>query len=1134
MIFFTNLAYQRVKTDLTYKLYSLIDNPTSRKIMRIGIIMMVILTTTVQLLSAKLVKGQTVEDVEISLELKNASLLKAFKRIEAQSSFHFMYRVDDVKAIDKIDIPASKKSVAEFLRQMLSNTTLSYKQLDDRILIVNRAKVFALNEDGAAVTKLNVNDIVVRGRVTDNSGAPLPGVGIKVKGSTMGTSTDIDGRYSLTVIDPNTVLIFSFIGFTTQEVSVNGRTTLDVRLEEEAMALNTVVVTALGITRAVKSLTYAVEDISGDKLNEAKETNIINTLQGKIAGVNITKNANGPGGDAKVIIRGNRSITGNNQPLYVIDGVPLNGGIGMLNSDDVESMTVLKGASAAALYGSQGQNGAIIITTKRGKTGAIAVNYTGGFAVDQAAVLPELQYEYGQGDAGLYNAASEHSWGPKATGQTVTLWNGNSVPLTGQKDRLKDFFRLAQNLTNTVSLTGGGEKMQTYFSYGSTEAQGIMRNNDLSRHNVDLKIDNQVSSRLSFFSKLTYIYENVNNRLIPGEGGTYALPSMYRAPTSIPASEMQNYSYIDAAGTEKQSYWKPGSSILLNPYWALNRVLYYQETDRVIGLVSGKYDFNDWLNIQVRGSIDKTLFKSDNKIYADNYFSLVGSNYNYSNTMNQGSNIDVLLSFKRDLSSRFNISGNIGGALQQGSYSSVNGNANGLNKSNFFFMNNAKAPFITDSFGKKPQVQSVYGTGTLAYNNYMYLDVTLRNDWSSALPKSSQSYFYPSVGLSAILSDMLTLPSWVNYGKARVTYANSGYGGQEYLDRNYYTVNPGGAIITPTIQSLGDYKPELTTSFEFGLDWRFANNRLGFNATYYDTKTKNQLLLIGTPSATLFNQKYINAGLIQNKGIELVVDGTPVKGTNLTWDAGVNFSKNINKIVRLTDAVKSAILVDDRASQIRAEEGGSFGDMYVKDWMKDAQGRRLIDANGLPVLTAGRDVFLGNYNPDFMMGITNSLSFKNLSLSFLVDYREGGYVIGGTQALIDADGHSKRSLEGRESGLVLDGYTADGQKNTKVISAQTYWSTIGDRYPTGGLYAYSATNIRMREMVLGYRLPKAVFGASSFIKDAKLSLVGRNLFFFYKDAPIDPEITLGINGGGLEYGALPSTRTMGLNLKLTF
>ncbi len=979
------------------------------------------------------------------------------------------------------------------------------------------------------------DDLIVSGKITDNNGQPLAGVSINRKGSVIGTTSNSEGRYEINVPDGNSILIFSFIGFKTEEVRVGGQTTIDVMLlSGEAKALSEVVVTALGIKRELKSLAYSTQNISGNMVSEAKETNVINGLQGKVAGVTITKNATGPGGDSKVIIRGNRSISGSSQPLYVIDGVPLNGNVGMLNADDIESMNILKGAAAAALYGSQGQNGAIIITTRRAKSGAINMNYIGGLSFDRAAVLPELQYEYGQGDGGVFNAHSEHSWGPKADGQTVTLWNGNSVPLKGQPDRLKNFFRTGKTLTNTINVNGGSEKMQTYFSYGNTLAQGIMRNNDLTRHNIDLKINNNITSKLSLQTKLTYINEVVNNRVVPGEGGTYALPSIIRSPTSIPEEEMKKYSYIDEEGEERQSYWKPGSSILLNPYWALNRVLYYQGADRILGLFQAKYEFTDWLDFQVRGSLDKTIQKNERKIYGDNYFSLVGSSYETTNTTSQSTNLDGLLSYKFNISDKIGLNGNLGGAMQQGKYLSIAENANGLNKRNFFFMNNAKNLFNSDSYGKSPQVFSVYSSATLDYSNYLFLDLTVRNDWSSALPKNNRSYFYPSVGLSGVVSEMVKMPDWVSYGKVRITLANAGFGGREYLDRNYYTVGAGGAILTSTIQSLGDYKPELTSSFETGLDWEFLDNRIGFSFTYYNTNTKNQLLLIGAAPASLFNQKYINAGLIKNSGVELAMNFSPIRNNRFSWDASLNYATNKNKVIRLTETVKSVILIDDREAQIRAAEGGSFGDMYVKDWVKDNSGRRLIDINGLPVLTGGNSVFLGNYNPDYMLGFLNTFNYKNFTLSILIDHRQGGYVISGTQALIDADGHSKKSLEGREEGLILDGYTANGEKNTKTITAQQYWSKIGDRYPTGGLYAYKATNTRIRELIFTYSIPKTVLGEGRFLKEVKIGLTGRNLLFLYRPAPIDPEITNGINGGGLEYGALPSTRNIGFNVRLSF
>ncbi len=1072
---------------------------------------------------------------KITLSQKDATLEQVFWSISSQSKYEFVYDAAMLKEAKPVDVNFKNSTVESVLNRCFADQPLKYT-IKGNIVIVKRKPLLFQQPKITDISPLieDAPPVTVKGQVVDSKGESLPGVSVRVKGSALGTSTDLQGNYTLNVSDTD-ILVFSYVGYTPLEIPVNGRTTLNVTLREDLQVLGEIVVTALGIEREAKSLTYAVQNIKGDKMNEAKETNLINSLQGKVAGVTITKDATGPGGDSKVLIRGNRSITNSNQPLYVIDGVPLSGNVGMLNSDEVESMTILKGASAAALYGSQGQNGAIIITTKRGKANQTVVNFISGLSLDQASVLPELQYEYGQGDAGIYGSNSERSWGPKATGQMVTLWNGNSVPLLGQPDNLKNFFRTGQTYNNTISISGGGEKMQTYFSYGNTMAQGILTNNDLTRHNVDLKTDNKISSRLSVSTKMSYIFEDVNNRPVPGGGGSYVLPSIFSAPTSIPLDEMKNYAYTDNTGTERQSYWLPGSSVLVNPYWALNRINYYQKRDRILGLVSAKYDFNDWLNIQVRGSIDKTIQNNNRKIYADSYFSQVGSNYDYGVNRSQGINVDALLSFKRNLGKKFDISGNLGASLQESKYESITGSANGLNKPNFFYMHNAKSPFFTTADGRTPRVQSLYGTATLAYNSYLYLDFTARNDWSSALPEASQSYFYPSVGISAIVSDMVKLPSWISYGKASLTMANSGYGGTQYLDRNYYSVGIGGAIITPNIQSLGTYKPELTTSYEAGLDWKFFNNRFGLNFTYYNTQTKNQLLLIGLPAASLFDQKYINAGLIQNQGIELVANVSPIAGKNFRWDMGLNYSKNINKVKELTETIKSIVIGEgDNVYLIKVDEGSSYGDMYVRGWKEDAQGRKLVEDDGTPILTDGLDQFVGNYNPDYMLGFSNEFSFKNFSMSFLIDHRQGGTVIGGTQALIDAYGHSKNSLMGREGGIVLDAYRQDGTKNTTSIASQKYFGLIGGRYPSAGFYSYSSTNTRLREFTLGYQLSDKLISKYPFIKSAKLSLVGRNLFFFKKDAPIDPEVTRGLNGGGLEYAALPTTRNFGLNLKVSF
>ena len=993
----------------------------------------------------------------------------------------------------------------------------------------------------------------VTGVVTSaENGQPLAGVSVFLAGTRDGTATNDAGQYSIKVSSSAASLSFEFIGYQSQTVAVGDQATINVSLASDNTNLSEVVVTALGIERQEKSLTYSAQVIGGDDMNEAKETNVINSLQGKVAGVTISKAATGPGGSSRVVLRGNRSITGGNQPLYVIDGVPMNtgsrasgggsfggrdggGGISMINPDNIESMTVLKGASAAALYGSAGQNGAIVITTKSGKEGKLNVEYNGGMTFDEAIALPEYQDQYGQGSGGEYVSNSERNWGARADGREVTLWNGNKVPYTAHPDNLKNFFRVANTINNSISVSGGNEKMRTFFSYGNVVAQGIVRNNDMVRHNVDLKIDNNITDKLSITAKVSYIYQDIDNMPQTGEYGR-AVQSMFRSPISIPLDQMKQYNYYDEAGVEKQSYWRPGSSIQGNPFWLLNRELFFETKDRVLGLFQAKYKFNDWLDFQVRGSIDKTIEKTENKIYNDNYFYLsVGSNYILGDYNRQSTNVDALLTMQRDLSDRFHLSAFLGGSLQQGKSSTVTADANGLNKINFFDLINAKAPLTDNSFTQSPQVQSLYASATLGYNDYLFLDITARNDWSSALPRESWSYFYPSIGLTGVISEMTTMPSWINYGKVRLSMAYSGSGGSAYRDRNYYTVGRAGSIGTQPTRALPTYKPEITRAFEAGIEWRFFNNRLGLDVTYYNTDTENQLITLSTPAASLYSSQYTNAGLINNSGVEAMVNVTPVRNDNFSWDASFNFAKNVNKVVRLTDELKRVILTDDRQALEVVDEGRSYGDMYGKGWQRDDQGRPLVTDAGLPLLTGGKTVYLGNYNPNYTLGFNNAFRYKDFSLSFLLDYRNGGTVVAGTQALLDFDGLSKASLLGREEGFVLDAYTVDGQKNTQPISGEDYFIAIGERAPASEFYARSATNLRLRELVLGYNLSSKILGENSVVKGIRLSLVGRNLFFLYKDAPFDPEVVTGLgNYQGIEYMSLPSTRNIGFNLKLMF
>lgn len=1087
----------------------------------------------------------------ITLKRSKADLREILEEINQQTGYLTLANARFLDNAGPVDVDFVRTPLDVALDKILEGQKLSF-EIEGKEIILKPLRDEERHDPSSPRQRTTpvVRQNVVSGRVTDSLGNPISGVTVRVTDGPQGTTTDNNGMYSLELPAGVKQLEFSYLGYVTQVATVQSGT-LNITLAAYSQQLESAVVTALGIVRQAKSLTYSAQVIDGSSMDEARETNMINSLQGKVAGVVISRSATGPGGSSKVLLRGSRSITGNNEPLYIIDGVPLNsgsrasggtsfggrdggGGISMLNPDNIESMTVLKGASAAALYGSLGQNGAIVITTKSGKSGKITVDYNGGMTLDQAVALPEYQYVYGQGDGGVYSPNAERSYGPKADGREVTLWNGNVVPYVGHPDNVKNFLRTAKTVTNSVSASGGNERMRTFFSYGNVVAEGILRNNDMVRHNIDLKLDNTISDRLSFTTKISYIYSEIDNMPHTGERG-YALSSILRAPVSIPLDQMKDFAYIDEEGVERQSYWNPGSSILSNPYWNLNREIFHEKKDRVLGLFSARYRFNDWIDLLVRGSIDKTMEKTENKIYNDTYTTYgLGSNYITGDYSRQSTNVDALLSLRRDLTPAINLSANLGASLQQGSATSMSVDANGLNKQNYFFLVNARSPLTDNNFVQSPQVQSVYATATLSYNDYLFLDVTARNDWSSALPPGNQSYFYPSVGLSGILTDMLSFPSWVTYGKVRLSLAYSGSGGSAYRDRNYYAVARGGLVSTPSTRSLPTYKPELTSAFEIGAEWRFFNSRFGFDFTYYNTDTKNQLITISTPAASLFANQYINAGLINNHGVEATVNVVPVRTGEFSWDATLNFSKNVNKVERLTDEVTRAIIVDDRQVLIDAAVGGSYGDMWGMGWQRDEQGRPLVSDQGLPLLTAGKTVYLGNYNPNYNLGFNNSLTYKELSLSFLIDYRNGGTVIAGTQALLDADGHSKASLWGREGGIILDAYTVDGEKNTTSITPQSYFGTVGERYPAGEFYAYSGSNIRLREVVLGYRLT-GLISQTGWVKDAKISLIGRNLFFFSREAPFDPELVSGTgNYGGIEYNSLPATRNIGLNVKLTF
>jgi TonB-linked SusC/RagA family outer membrane protein len=1010
----------------------------------------------------------------------------------------------------------------------------------------------------------------VAGTVKDDNNEPLPGVNVLLKGTTTGTATDANGSYRIPSVDGNGTLVFSAIGFVTEEVPINNRSTIDITLLPDIKSLNEVVVTALGIERQAKTLTYATQQLEGRQLTQVRDAtgSAVNSLAGKVAGLTITQSANGPGGANRVVLRGNRSITGNNNALFVVDGVAIDnssrgqvtssfGGnnssdaAANINPDDIESINVLKGAAAAALYGSRAANGVILITTKRGKAGQVSVDVNSGASISAPMLLPNFQNEYGQGLGGVYAANSERSWGPRMEGQTLTDWRGNETSFSPQPDNIRDFFRNALSLNNSVGVSGGSEKLQTYISYTNNYVEGLLPTNDMVRHTANLRLNAQVSSKLNVEGKITYMQQDIDNK--PAVGETAApLNSLFQVPRNIRQSDMEDYQRIDeATGLPVQNYWLPGSSVLQNPYWIVNRNSYYEDRSRVTAFGLARYNITNWLNAQLRVSVDRYNDRLEEKHYQGSYWiNQAGGQYGFGTNYVNERNIDVLISGNNTLSEAFKINYNIGGQLLNRNSEFNYSSSNGLLKPNLFAITNTGNVTPSYSYFNR-KLQGIYATAQLSFRDYLILDLTARNDWSSTLPASNRSYFYPSVGLTYILSDMVTMPEFITFAKFRGSYTQVGNDASPYLLQQTFTVSQGGLngwVTRDATQAIPGLKPELTKSYEFGLDWRFLNNRLGLDLTLYHTNTINQLLTLSLPPASGFSNKYINVGDVQNRGIEIMLTTTPVQTSKFTWNANFNFAANRNKILELSPDIKRVGLSSDsRVGDVVVEEGKRFGEIYTEGWATDPNtGQYLINSNGLPVITSGLTKYVGNYNPDWMLGFNNTFTYGNWTLGVLLDGRFGGIMVSGGDGLRTSNGSVEVTLPFREGGWVLPGIVeGTGETNTKAIKSEDFWYYMGGRYSRGQIYTYDATNVRLREANLGYSFSMP---ENFFLRSARISVVARNLFFLYRgsstfDIPgigkrkmdFDPEANLGSgNLQGLEYNALPTARTVGVNINLGF
>ena len=1153
----------------------------------------------------------------ITFVTKNAPFEQIIKKIKAQTGYSFVYREEWMAESKPTTVNLQNVPIDVALSECFKNQPFDYSLVETTIVLKEKTTFLSVLKSDV----IEVASLAITGKVTDENNIPLLGVNIAIKNTKKGTTTDARGQFTIDVPSKKSILIFSFVGYTSQEVILNDQTSVNVKLQTENTALAGFVVTALGIKRDKKSLGYSVQELGGENLATAKEFNVANSLAGKISGVQVSRSSGGVGGASKVIIRGSNSLVGNSLPLYVVDGVPIDNslpshpaftalpagtdygdGISNINPDDIESVSVLKGPNASALYGQRGSNGVILITTKSGKLHkGIGIKYGVDYSVGDALVLPDFQNVYGQGLDGnftnlhgddgkfyTWSAAlaagikgtprmsagrdrfTRGSWGAQMSGQPYEDQWGNKLSLTPQPNTYQQFFNQENHVVNNLSMEGGNETVNYRVSFANTKVNGYVPTNTLNRNNITLRTMAKITSKLDLDISANYIKQNVENRPTLGDASdnpTYlfisqarSMPMSIMAQSSWTATDVANqlgYGAVPFIGLEK-GYATNSSTA--NPYWTRDRTHNNDERNRLIGIVKLSYQFNSWIRLTGKTGLD-TYTDSRFRYRQKNTYSSQNKNGDISEEVDRvkENNSDILLSLTPKVFHDFSVSMNVGANHQQ-FYNRTIGNS-GLEfiAPSLFAINNTL--INTYVFRLSESItNSVYGSAVIGYKDYFFLDVAARNDWSSTLSKSNNSFFYPSFSGSVIASELLHLRSNVlSYLKFRGSWAQAGRSGNPYqLTGNYYLdqYTLGGQPLGYFTGSIPDpnLKNELTTSNEIGIEARFLKNRVGFSFVMYNASTKNQILDVPLPASSTFGSRRINAGEIRNKGIELSIIGTPIKSEKgFSWDVSLNLSRNTNKVVSLADGVTSYLLGQDRSVQIIATPGKSFGTLLGTSfkWLRDPNGNRLIDpTTGLPLKTAAKTTYeMGSALPDWVGGLNNTFHYKGISLSTLVETSQGGKIFSESLREELVFGNTNKTVPGRDGTYIAQGvvaskntdgtWTGTGVSNAKQVRAQDYWNVVApdkDNAVSEELLN-DASYVMLREVTLSYQLPTSVMKKLPF-RNARLGIYGRNLFYFqrYTDGYAPDASAVGINNSslGIESTSLPLMRYIGVNLNIEF
>lgn len=1114
----------------------------------------------------------------ITLRFNNAKLETVLKEIRAQAGVDLIYTVPDINEASPVNIKVSRVSLIQALEKCFTNQSLTYTISNNIVIVKRKPDLFVpkiLIEFEPEVIEADP-PITISGVVKDSEGITLPSVSVKVKGTTQGTTTDMNGQYTITIPDNSSILVFTYIGYITQEVPINNRTTITVVLEVANAALNEVVVTALGVTKSKRGLGYSVQEVRGDEFTEARQNNIASALTGKIAGVDATQVNSGSGASSRVIIRGNTSLNGNQQPLYVVDGMPINNtnrsaapssgglnvdrgdGISSMNPDDIATISVLKGGAAAALYGSQAANGVILITTKKGTVQkGVGIEVTSDSNFGMPAVFPNFQYEYGQGTAGQKPvtlaqaiATGRLSFGAKMDGSLVMQADGVMRPYSPffAKDNIRNFFRTSQNITNTVAFSAGNQNLRMRLSVSDLRSKDQQPNSEFMRKTANLNVTGKMGKNdfITIESSVQYNLVNGINRPNVGYAELNAAWGVYMVANSVDIRNMigdpANPGIDPITGREQR--WN-SSLASVNPYYAAYQLGNQDDLNRLIGRASVQVNFLP--NLYFKGTVAKDYNDYSESNYIPNtneYFQL--GYFDSQTSKADKTNFQGIVNYnQRFLTDKLGVNILVGSQSERDFGRSQNANGTQWIVPDFYNLSNLVNRDLVNLNESKIGTNSLFGEANIDYKNFFYLTVTGRKDWFSVLNPGFNSIFYPSVGLSFILSDVVKLPKLFNYAKLRSSWAevgsatvNAGSINQTYSINtlNAYSI-PG--LSNPNILQNPNIRPVAVTTIEGGFEVQILDSRIGLDVNYYSRSTRDDILTPPISQFTGYSAGRQNLGLVTNKGWEISLSGTPVRKNDFSWDVSYNFSYNQSKIVELAEGINFLSLGSGTGgvSMINAV-GLPFSTLRANVFQKDPNGIQIFNkTSGLQVV-GFKDVGVGN--PPYLMGLSNNFRFKRFSLALDIDSKFGAVGWSNMMQYAARFGKTMSTLPGRENGLTVSGVDISGAPFTKlwpVSTLQTYYNSYGSNNREE--FIYKTDFIKLRRVVLKYNLPA---NSLKFMKiqSASFGLTGFNLAILYRDkrikeAGIDPEMQESVtNAQGSQGISMPRTRNIGLNLNLKF